>query len=73
MIFFLFHKEKQKDYKKFHCIFIKLELLSNILNLFKLHKIKEIVMAGNVKRPSLKDIKFDYKTLKFIKEYALHP
>ena len=30
-------------------------------------------MAGNVKRPSLKDIKFDYKAIKFIKEYALQP
>ena len=28
-------------------------------------------MAGYVKRPSLKDIKFDLKGLKLIKEYAL--
>ena len=64
---------KQKDYKKYKCIFIKLELISKVLNLFKLYKINKIIMAGNVKRPSLKDIKFDYKTLKFIKEYALQP
>ena len=30
-------------------------------------------MAGNIKRPSLKDLKFDLKTIKFIKEYALQP
>ena len=30
-------------------------------------------MAGHVKRPSLKDIKFDYKTIKLIKEYSLQP
>ena len=64
---------KKIDYKKFVCIFIKLELISKILSLLKLHEIKKIIMAGNVKRPSLKDIKFDYKTLKFIKEYALQP
>ena len=30
-------------------------------------------MAGNIKRPSLKDLNFDLKTIKFIKEYALQP
>ena len=30
-------------------------------------------MAGFVKRPSIKDIKFDYKTLKLIKDYTLQP
>ena len=28
-------------------------------------------MAGHIKRPSLKDIKFDFKTIKFIKDYTL--
>ena len=28
-------------------------------------------MAGNVKRPSLKDIKFDLSTIKLIKEFSL--
>ena len=64
---------KKRDYKKFVCVFVKLELISKILKLLKMHEIQKIIMAGNVKRPSLKDIKFDYKTLKFIKEYALQP
>tara|TARA_B100000315_G_C14468781_1_gene537293 strand:- start:167 stop:982 length:816 start_codon:yes stop_codon:yes gene_type:complete len=64
---------KKNDYSKFKCIFIKLELLSKIIKLLKFHNINKIIMAGHVKRPSLKDIQFDYKTIKFIKEYTLQP
>ena len=55
---------KQNDYKKYTNNFIKLKSISNILKLFKVHQIKNIVMAGNIKRPSLKDLKFDLKTIK---------
>ena len=65
--------QKKNEYKKFTSFFIKLEFISKIINLLKLQKIKKIIMAGHVKRPSLKDIKFDYKTVKFFKEYALQP
>ena len=30
-------------------------------------------MAGNISRPSIKDISFDFKTLNLIKDYALQP
>ena len=64
---------KKKDYKKFINTFIKLELISEIIKILKYYKIEKIVMAGYVKRPSLKDIKFDFKAVKLIKEYALQP
>ena len=64
---------KKSDYKNFVKTFIKLELISEIIKILKIHKIEKIIMAGYVKRPSLKDIKFDLKGLKLIKEYALQP
>ena len=64
---------KKRDYKKFIKTYIKLELISKIIKILKLYKIEKIVMAGYIKRPSLKDIKFDFKTVKLIKEYALQP
>ena len=74
VVFFCVEKyAKKNDYKKYTNNFIKLKSISNILKLFKEHQIKNIVMAGNIKRPSLKDLKFDLKTIKFIKEYALQP
>ena len=62
---------KKSDYKNLVKTFIKLELISETIKILKTYKIEKIVMAGYVKRPSLKDIKFDLKTLKLIKEYAL--
>ena len=59
------------DYYKYKTIKIKLESLSNILSALKKSNIQQIVMAGNVKRPSLKDIKFDLSTIKLIKEFSL--
>ena len=64
---------KKTDYKNFTTTFIKLENISKIINTFNYYNIKKIIMAGYVKRPSLKDIKFDFKTIKLIKEYALQP
>ena len=62
---------KKNQYNKFVSQSVQLESISKILKFLKLHEIKKIIMAGHVKRPSLKDIHFDYKTLKFIKEYTL--
>ena len=64
---------KKNDYIKYTNIFIKIKSLSKILKLLKVQGIKKVIMAGYIKRPSLKDIHFDYKTIKFIKEYALQP
>ena len=59
------------DYYQYKTKRIKLESLSNILTTLKKSNIQQIVMAGNVKRPSLKDIKFDLSTIKLIKEFSL--
>ena len=53
----------KNDYKNFETVFIKIEFISKILKLLKLQKVKKIIMAGHIKRPSLKDIQYDYKTI----------
>jgi len=62
---------KKNDYKILPSFIIKLESISQILKLLRNNKIQKIIMAGKVIRPSLKDIKFDLKTIKFFKEYVL--
>ncbi|MDP6425681.1 MAG: hypothetical protein QF443_01705, partial [Dehalococcoidia bacterium] len=37
----------------------------------KKNKIEKIIMAGKVKRPSIKDINLDFNALKLIKNFAL--
>ena len=44
------------DYSQYKTKSIKLDSLSKILNTLKKSNIQQLVMAGNVKRPSLKDI-----------------
>ncbi len=62
---------KLSDYRNNKIKKIKLESLSNILSCLKEYGITKIVMAGKVKRPSLKDINFDLNTIKLIKDYSL--
>ena len=60
------------DYKEFNNIeTIKLNSLTNILRSLNNYNIGKIIMAGYVQRPSLRDIKFDFNTIKLIKEYSL--
>ena len=58
-------------YKNYKTKEIYLSSLKEILNHFKVNKIEKIIMLGSVARPSLKDIKFDIDTMKFIKDYLL--
>ena len=58
-------------YKNFNFGIISLNSLSRILEKLKKNNIEKIIMVGCVKRPSIKDIKFDINTLKLIKNYAL--
>jgi len=60
-----------KIYKKYNFKKISLNSFSNIIGHLRKYKIDQIIMAGNVKRPSIKDIKFDLNTLKIIKKYLL--
>ena len=58
-------------YSNYETVKIHLNSLKEILNHFNNHRIEKIIMLGKVNRPSLKDIKFDIDTLKFIKHYSL--
>jgi len=58
-------------YSNYETVKISLNSLKEILNHFNKCKIEKIIMIGKVNRPSLKDIKFDIDTLKFIKDYFL--
>lgn len=50
---------------------ISLLSFSEIIKKLNLNKINQIVMAGSINRPSIKDIKFDINTLSLIKKYYL--
>ena len=60
-----------KIYKKYSNETISINSLGNIIQKLKNHKIEKIIMIGHVTRPSIKDIKFDFNTLKLIKNFAL--
>jgi len=60
-----------KLYVNYECNEIELTSLTKILDSLKKNKISQIVMAGKIVRPSIKDIKFDFNTIKIIKEFFL--
>ena len=49
-----------KIYKDYNYEIISINSLTNILKNLKKNKIEKIIMAGKVKRPSIKDINFDF-------------
>ncbi len=59
------------DYSNQDVTEIDITSFSKILVALKSKNIKKIIMAGNVSRPSLKEIKFDLSTLSLIKDYFL--
>ena len=61
-----------KLYKNYNFEIISINSLTNILINLKKNKIEKIIMAGKVKRPSIKDINFDFNALKLIKNFALN-
>ena len=60
-----------KMYKDYNYEIISINSLTNILKNLKNNKIEKIIMSGKVKRPSIKDINFDFNALKLIKNFAL--
>ena len=62
---------KIDHFNDFNSIEINITSFSKILNNLKLNKVDKIIMAGNIHRPSIKDIKFDIDTIKLIKSYLL--
>ena len=60
-----------KKFSEFENVEINLNSLSNILDILQKKNIDEIIMVGKIKRPSIKDINFDFNTIKLIKEFLL--
>ena len=61
----------KKIYSNLNIIKIKLNSIKKIFNTLKENNIKKIILAGNIIRPSLKDINFDYETINFAKKLLL--
>ena len=61
----------KKIYENFKVEIIKLNSAKKILQQLKLNEINHILLAGNITRPSLADLSFDYQTLKLAKKLLL--
>ena len=59
------------DYINYNHTEIDISSFTSILRSFKDFNIDKIIMAGKISRPSIKDIKFDLKTLSLIKDFLL--
>ncbi len=59
-------------YKDFDVTIINLKSATNIINSLKSRNIDSIIMAGNINRPSLTDLSFDYQTFKLAKNLLLN-
>ena len=70
--FFLLNTIKnKKKYKNKKYINIDIVSIKKIVNLLKLNNIENIIFAGNIKRPSIKDLGFDIETIKLAKKLLL--
>ena len=67
------NKELIYEGSNYENIEITIDSFSKILNLLKEKNIDQIVMAGNIIRPSLNEINFDFNTLGLIKDFILEP
>ncbi len=61
-----------KHYKNFEITIINLKSAKNIINSLKARNIDSIIMVGNINRPSLTDLSFDYHTFKLAKNLLLN-
>ena len=59
------------DYKNFDTKIISLYSAKKIIKILKSNNIKSIIMAGNIVRPSLTDLAFDFQTFKLAKNLLL--
>ncbi len=60
------------QYENLNTIIINLNSAKNIINILKSNKIKNIIMAGSINRPSITDLNFDYETFKLAKNLLLN-
>ena len=62
----------KKHYTDLDVTLINLKSAKNIINALKARNIDSIIMAGNINRPSLTDLSFDFQTLKLAKNLLLN-
>tara|TARA_B100000579_G_C22836240_1_gene858962 strand:- start:30 stop:848 length:819 start_codon:yes stop_codon:yes gene_type:complete len=73
VVFFVLEEFYNIDnYKNFLVKTINLHSAKKIIKLLKSHNIKNIIMAGNIARPSLSDLSFDLQTFKLAKNLLLN-
>jgi DUF1009 family protein len=73
-IFFFVIEEffNTNQYKDFDVTIINLNSAKKIIHSLKSRNIDSIIMVGNINRPSLTDLSFDYETLKLAKNLLLN-
>ena len=59
-------------YKDFNVTIINLKSAKKIIESLKIKDIDSVIMAGNINRPSLTDLSFDFHTLKIAKNLLLN-
>ena len=72
VVFFVIEEfYNNETYKDLEVNIINLKSAKKIIELLKSQDIKNIIMAGNINRPSLSDLSFDYQTFKLAKNLLL--
>ncbi len=70
--YLLLHSVKDKSiYKNENHININILSIKKIIKILNLNNINEVIFAGSIKRPSIKDLGFDIDTLKLAKKLLL--
>ena len=72
VIYFVIRNTFNKElYKNLKIIEIELNSIKKIFNILNNNSVEKIILAGDIKRPSLKDINFDLQTINFAKKLFL--
>ena len=72
VIFFVIKNTFNNEfYSNFRIVEIKLNSIKKIFKTLEKNEINKIILAGNIPRPSLKDINFDFETINFAKKLFL--
>ena len=69
--FLLNNSENINIYSNYNFIKVNIISIKKIINILKENNINKIIMAGNIKRPSLNDLSFDFETIKLAKKLFL--
>ncbi len=72
VIYFLLNSSKNKKfYKNKNYINVDILSIKKLINILQSNNIKKIIFAGGIKRPSIKDLSFDFQTIKLAKKLLL--